>query len=136
MMRGTDIPVCVGLQRRKFLTQAVAAAAMAQSRLSAAEGGVIAVDPKPLFDISPLLYMQFMEPLGISDSSVEASWDYDRDDWRADFVQAARDLAPGSIRFGGLFSRYYHWREGVGPAGADRRCARGGGLGLLRQRSG
>lgn len=102
--------------RRDFLAQAAGAAALAQSRLSAAEGGVIAVDPKPLFDISPLLYMQFMEPLGVSDSSVEASWDYDRDDWRADFVEAARDLGPGSIRFGGLFSRYYRWREGVGPA--------------------
>ena len=29
----------------------------------------------------------------------------------------SQDLAPGVIRFGGLFSRYYKWREGVGPAG-------------------
>ena len=49
--------------------------------------------------------------------SVEASWDYDRDDWRKDFVDTMKDLAPGAIRFGGLFSRYYKWREGVGPAG-------------------
>ena len=27
-----------------------------------------------------------------------------------------RDLAPGMMRFGGLLSRYYKWREGVGPA--------------------
>jgi hypothetical protein len=60
--------------------------------------------------------MQFMEPLGSTDSSVEASWDYNTDDWRADFVALTKDLAPGAIRFGGLFSRYYHWREGVGPA--------------------
>ena len=60
--------------------------------------------------------MQFMEPLGITDSSVEAAWDYDQDDWRKDFVDIVRDLSPNVIRFGGLFSRYYHWREGVGPA--------------------
>jgi alpha-N-arabinofuranosidase len=75
----------------------------------------IVVDPKPLFEISPWLYMQFMEPLGTTDGSVEACWDYDADDWRKDFVDAVRDLAPGAIRFGGLFSRYYKWREGIGP---------------------
>jgi alpha-N-arabinofuranosidase len=57
-----------------------------------------------------------MEPLGTTDSSVEASWDYEADDWRRDFVDVVRSLSPGAIRFGGLFSRYYHWREGVGPA--------------------
>jgi alpha-L-arabinofuranosidase len=82
----------------------------------AAGADTIAVDPKPLFEISPWLYMQFMEPLGATDSSVEACWDYDADDWRKDFVDVVRDLAPGAIRFGGLFSRYYRWREGVGPA--------------------
>lgn len=76
----------------------------------------IVVDPKPLFDISPYLYMQFMEPLGTTDSSVEAAWDYDRDDWRKDFVDTVADLAPDVVRFGGLYSRYYKWREGVGPA--------------------
>jgi alpha-L-arabinofuranosidase len=60
--------------------------------------------------------MQFMEPLGITDSSVEAAWDYERDDWRKDFVEITRDLAPGMMRFGGLLSRYYKWHEGVGPA--------------------
>ena len=74
------------------------------------------VDPHPLFDISPWLYMQFMEPLGVTDSSVEAAWDYDRDDWRKDFIDTVQDLAPGAMRFGGLFSRHYKWREGVGPA--------------------
>jgi alpha-N-arabinofuranosidase len=97
--------------RREFLAAASAATAAAQSAPNA-----IVVDPKPLFEISPLLYMQFMEPLGATDSSVEAAWDYDADDWRKDFVDALRDLAPGAIRFGGLFSRYYKWREGIGPA--------------------
>jgi alpha-L-arabinofuranosidase len=73
------------------------------------------IDPTPKFEISPWLYMQFMEPLGVTDSSVDASWDWDRDDWREDFVTITKDLAPGAMRFGGLYSRHYKWREGVGP---------------------
>ena len=110
------------IERRTFLRDVVGAAAAAQTA-RAADGGAIAVDPKPLFDISPLLYMQFMEPLGTTDSSVEAAWDYDTDDWRKDFVDVVRDLSPGVMRFGGLYSRYYKWREGVGPA-ASRPWAR------------
>ena len=115
------------MKRRTFLRYSALAAASAAvaGRLQAADGqaqtaresgGAIILDPKPLFDISPHLYMQFMEPLGVTDSSVEAAWDYGRDDWRQDFVDATADLAPGMIRFGGLLSRYYKWREGVGPA--------------------
>src|SRR5690242_8102033 len=102
------------LPRRDFLCRA-GTAAVAQSVLRAADPTAITVDPKPLFEISPWLYMQFMEPLGTTDSSVEAAWDYDTDDWRKDFVDVVRDLSPGAIRFGGLFSRYYRWRGGVGP---------------------
>jgi len=76
---------------------------------------MIVVDPKPLFEISPYLYMQFMEPLGTTDGSVEAAWDYEADDWRDDLIDVVRDLDPGVVRFGGLFSRYYRWCEGVGP---------------------
>ena len=90
--------------------------AEAQAANAASSGGAVVIDPKPLFDISPHLYMQFMEPLGATDSSVEAAWDYNRDDWRKDFVETTADLAPGMMRFGGLFSRYYKWREGLGPA--------------------
>ena len=110
------------LPRRDFLKKAAVAAA-AQSTIRAAGDDTIQIDPKPLFDISPHLYMQFMEPLGTTDSSVEAAWDYETDDWRTDFVEAVRDLSPGLIRFGGNFSRYYKWREGVGP----RRISRGAG---------
>ena len=92
-----------------------ASAAIAQSKLLADSGSAIVLDPAPLFEISPLLYMQFMEPLGTTDSSVEASWDYGSDNWRKDFVMTTRDLAPGVVRFGGNFSRYYKWREGIGP---------------------
>ena len=63
--------------RREFLKNAGALAA-AQTALRAADANRIVVDPRPLFDISPWLYMQFMEPLGATDSSVEAAWDYDR----------------------------------------------------------
>jgi alpha-N-arabinofuranosidase len=75
----------------------------------------IVVDPRPLFSLSPYLYMQFMEPLGNTDGSVEASWDYDIDDWRGDLIETVGGLAPDSIRWGGAFIRYYKWREGVGP---------------------
>jgi alpha-L-arabinofuranosidase len=115
------------MKRREFLkcsaslAGAVVAAnqikALAQVQTDAARtsGGALVIDPKPLFEVSPHLYMQFMEPLGVTDSSVEASWDYERDDWRKDFVETTKDLAPGMMRFGGLLSRYYKWREGVGP---------------------
>src|SRR6266540_678868 len=96
------------LARREFL-------ALAAAPLPAADTNAILVDPTPQFEISPHLYMQFMEPLGVTDSSVEAAWNYDTDDWRKDFVDTVRDLAPNVIRFGGLYSRYYRWREGVGP---------------------
>lgn len=91
--------------RREFLAAGLAGAVPGESAV---------VDPRPLFELSPWLHMQFMEPLGATDSSVEAAWDYDRDDWREDFVALTRDLAPQVIRWGGLYSRYYRWREGVG----------------------
>ena len=77
--------------------------------------GAIVVDPAPTHELSPFLYMQFMEPLGATDSSVEAAWDYGKDDWRKDFVSLMTSLAPGMLRFGGLYSRHYKWREGIGP---------------------
>ena len=36
------------------------------------------------------MYMQFMEPLGNTYGSEEASWDYDRDDWRKDLQKIYR----------------------------------------------
>src|SRR5688500_16604068 len=116
------------MKRREFLTRSgtlagglLAAAqlktrAQAQAESAASSGGAVVIDPNPLFEISPHLYMQFMEPLGVTDSSVEAAWDYNRDEWRKDFVETTQDLAPGMIRYGGLLSRYYKWREGIGPA--------------------
>lgn len=96
------------------------AAAEAQVSTARASGTAVVIDPRPACEISPHLYMQFMEPLGVTDSSVEAAWDYERDDWRKDFVDTAVELAPGMMRFGGLLSRYYKWHEGVGPVSKRR----------------
>jgi alpha-N-arabinofuranosidase len=113
------------MKRREFLSTVAAAGVVAVTELrtlaqvqateATASGSAVVIDPKPLFEISPHLYMQFMEPLGVTDSSVEAAWDYEKDDWRADFITTTKDLAPGMMRYGGLLSRYYKWHEGVGP---------------------
>lgn len=79
------------------------------------ETPAVAIDPTPTFALSPYLFMQFMEPLGTNDGSVEASWDHLNDCWRSELVRATRSLAPSMIRWGGLFCSYYRWREGVGP---------------------
>ncbi len=73
------------------------------------------VDPVALFELSPYLYMQFMEPLGATDGSVEAAWDHATDRWREDVLAVTRELAPTMMRWGGIFVDYYRWREGVGP---------------------
>jgi alpha-L-arabinofuranosidase len=75
----------------------------------------LTIAPDPLFDLSPWLYMQFMEPLGTTDGSVEASWDHLQQKWRPDLITATKELAPPMLRWGGLFSAYYRWREAVGP---------------------
>ena len=76
---------------------------------------LLSISTEPLFNLSPWIYMQFMEPLGISDSSVEAAWDHGTEDWRDNVIQLTKELAPGMIRWGGVFSSYYRWKEGVGP---------------------
>jgi alpha-L-arabinofuranosidase len=73
------------------------------------------VELTPKFEISPYLYMQFMEPLGVTDSSVEAAWDHRRNVWREDVVEVTRDLEPTMLRWGGIFTDFYRWREGAGP---------------------
>lgn len=76
---------------------------------------VIRVDPTERFKLSPYLYMQFMEPLGTTDGSVDAAWDFNHDCWRQDVVDITKELAPPLIRWGGCFCSYYKWKEGVGP---------------------
>lgn len=115
MKRRDFLRLSTGLAASVAVSPERAARAEAQLDQAASSGSGLVIDPQPLFDISPRLYMQFMEPLGVTDPSVEAAWDYQADAWREDFVRTTKSLAPGVLRFGGLFSRYYKWREGVGP---------------------
>ena len=111
------------VDRRRFLqTVGLGSAALAmagppsQGREAAMKSGnLISVNPKPKFALSPYLYMQFMEPLGVTDTSVDAAWDFASDRWREDVVEITRELAPSLMRWGGCFCSYYHWFEGVGP---------------------
>jgi alpha-L-arabinofuranosidase len=114
------------VKRRAFLKESTLAAAgiattgalraaAASMEVQTEAGSSILVDPKPLFELSPYLYMQFMEPLGATDGSVEAAWDHLRDRWREDVVEVTRELAPPMMRWGGIFADFYRWREGVGP---------------------
>ncbi|MGD8500648.1 MAG: twin-arginine translocation signal domain-containing protein, partial [Phycisphaerales bacterium] len=103
--------------RRDFIkTLCAGAAALAVPSTHATEGApLLAVDPTPRFDLSRYLYMQFMEPLGTTDGSVAAAWDFKRDRWREDVVEITKKLSPSLIRWGGCFISYYRWKEAVGP---------------------
>ena len=65
--------------------------------------------------LSRYLYMQFAEPLGNADSSIDAAWDYLHNRWQPKTVDILKKLAPPMIRWGGCFASYYHWYEAVGP---------------------
>jgi alpha-N-arabinofuranosidase len=103
--------------RRDFIkAMGLGAASLAMSSAQAKEGdSLVVVDPEPRFDLSPYLYMQFMEPLGTTDGSVAAAWDFGRDCWREDVLEVTKRLAPSLIRWGGCFVSYYRWKEAVGP---------------------
>ncbi len=109
------------MNRRETLTliagtvTGAALGSTAMGNLSAERQDAIEIDPNPLHELSPHLYMQFMEPLGATDGSVEASWDYLNDCWRPDLVDVTRKLGATMIRWGGIFCDFYRWREAVGP---------------------
>ena len=118
------LPAC-NISRREALraigvTAAGLIAAPSLVRADEAIAPMLTIAPEPLFDLSPWLYMQFMEPLGTTDGSVEASWDHLQQRWRPDLVAATKELAPAMLRWGGLFSAYYRWREGVGSRAARK----------------
>ena len=73
------------------------------------------IDSTPLYDLSPYLFMQFAEPLGCADSSIDAAWDFKNNCWQEKVIEILKELSPTMIRWGGCFASYYHWREGVGP---------------------
>ncbi len=75
----------------------------------------IKLSTKEKHSISPYLYMQFMEPLGICDSSVDAAWNFYENKWQDKVVEKTKELAPTMIRWGGCFASYYHWKEAIGP---------------------
>lgn len=75
----------------------------------------LTISTKEKHAISPYLYMQFMEPLGVCDSSVDAGWDFIEERWYPQLIERVRELAPTMVRFGGCFASYYHWKEAVGP---------------------
>lgn len=106
-------------RRRALRTLATATAGvLASSHFAHADdpaAPTLTIAPEPLFELSPWLYMQFMEPLGTTDGSVEASWNHMEQKWRPDLIAATKELAPPMLRWGGLFSAYYRWREAVGP---------------------
>ena len=60
----------------------------------------IRIDPSARHSISPYLYMQFMEPLGVADTSVDAAWDFIENDWYPAVIDKVRELSPTMIRFG------------------------------------
>jgi len=106
-----------GVTRREFISLlgAGAAGSVVAPGLARESQPAIEVDPQPRFALSPYLYMQFMEPLGVTDSSVDAAWDFAADRWREDVVGITQELAPTLMRWGGCFCSYYRWKEGVGP---------------------
>ena len=103
--------------RREFIkTIGLGAAALALPPAYAkGANALLLVNPEPRFHLSPYLYMQFMEPLGTTDGSVAAAWDFKRDRWREDVVDVTKKLSPSLIRWGGCFISYYRWKEAVGP---------------------
>ena len=107
--------------RRAFIkTVAGATGVLAMSpELPSQSDASLIVDPNPRFGLSPYLHMQFMEPLGTTDGSVAAAWDFGRDCWREDVVETTRELGPTMLRWGGCLASYYRWKEAVGPR--DRR---------------
>lgn len=76
---------------------------------------IITIDTTPRYSLSPYLYMQFAEPLGNTDSSIDAAWDFVKEQWQPKAVEMVKKLAPPMLRWGGCFASYYHWREAVGP---------------------
>ncbi|MBQ8207228.1 MAG: hypothetical protein IJZ89_00640 [Clostridia bacterium] len=72
------------------------------------------INTKEKHEISPYLYMQFMEPLGVCDSSVDAAWDFVNKCWHQSVIDKVGELAPTMVRWGGCFASYYHWKEAIG----------------------
>ena len=102
----------------KALAAGISGVALVGARVAEASNSSsdrLDVNTAARYELSPYLFLQFMEPLGVTDSSVEAAWDHRSNDWRPDVVAVTRELEPTMLRWGGIFTDYYRWREGVGP---------------------
>src|SRR5215510_16017038 len=98
------------MRRRAFLEESGMAAAgvalsgaLGNGASTAAQGldrNALVINPAPGFELSPYLYMQFMEPLGATDGSVEAAWDHLAEQWRDDVVAVTKKLGPPMMRWG------------------------------------
>src|SRR4029453_12228526 len=114
------------MRRRAFLEESGMAAAgvalsgaLGNGASLAAQGrnpNALVINPVPGFELSPYLYMQFIEPLGATDGSVEAAWDHLADQWRGDVVAVTKELGPSMMRWGGIFADFYRWGGGGGHA--------------------
>ena len=111
---------CSTLSAGTFLTSRSPGFSHPNPRTSRQGEQVLEVDSTPGFELSPYLYMQFMEPLGATEGSVATAWDLRRADWRPDVLKVTKRLAPTLIRWGGCFTSYYRWKEGVGPRSRRR----------------
>ena len=64
----------------------------------------LTISAAPKHTISPYLFMQFAEPLGTADTSVDAGWDYLHECWQPKLIEKIRELSPTMIRWGGCFA--------------------------------
>ena len=82
--------------RRQFIKTigAGAAALTLPSVYSKETDPLLVVNPQPRFDLSPYLYMQFMEPLGTTDGSVAAAWDFKKTAGGGMLLRSQRSLRP------------------------------------------
>jgi hypothetical protein len=110
-----DFLKAVGLSAAAASIPAASARAAASAARRTEIKGSLSVDPRPKYELSLNLYQQFMEPLGTTDGSVAAAWDFGRDCWREDVIETTKELGPTLLRWGGCFASYYRWKEGVGP---------------------
>lgn len=80
------------------------------------------INPTPLYELSPYLYMQFMEPLGATDGSVSAAWDFQQDAWRKDVIRATQELGPTMLRWGGVLAPTIAGKRALVHASNGYRC--------------
>lgn len=115
------------MQRRKFLTAAGAAAALAVSRpVLAADADIELAPGAPGPVISPQIYGHFIEHLGgvIYDGIWVGrnSRIPNVDGIRKEFVDDMKRIGAPNLRWpGGCFADGYHWRDGIGNAASRPR---------------